>query len=169
MKKEINLEIELNQVIGSKFSLSSKKDRKGLITYWCNLDNASDIKKVAIILNRIGGRLITVTASKLKDDSKEIVYHFDLHGACCNIILNIDDNKVDSITPILKTADWTERELKELYDIEIIGHPNPKRLFLDETIAEGVMNNYIPLSEAMNGSSSQTLWEKVITATSEEN
>lgn len=169
MKNQTDFEKELIQVIGAKFSFSSKKDKKNVTSSWCRLDDAFDIKKVALFMERIDGRLITITASNIENDLKEIVYHFDLLGDCCNIVIKIDDNKVESITPILKTADWTERELKELYDIDVIGHPNPKRLFLEETIEEGIMNNYISLSEAMNGASSQTLWEKVLSATDKEN
>jgi Ni,Fe-hydrogenase III component G len=169
MKDKIDFEKNLTQVIGESFSFSLKKDKKNVASSWCRLDNASDIKAVALFMQKIDGRLITITASNIKNDLKEIVYHFDLHGECCNIVVNIDDNKIDSITPILKTADWTERELKELYDVEVIGHPNPQRLFLDETIEEGVMNNYISLSEAMNGASTQTIWEKILNSKDKDN
>lgn len=168
MKNRIDFKKELSDLIGDNFSFDQKEDKKGVVCMWCRLHKASFIKELAKLMKKIDGRLITVTASKLKDDLKEIIYHFDLDGDVCNVVININDNKVDSITPILKTADWTERELQELYSIEVINHPNPKRLFLEETIDEGIMNQYIPLSEAMNGSSSQTLWEKVISANKEQ-
>jgi Ni,Fe-hydrogenase III component G len=158
----------LRQMIGTNFSLTSQQDKKGVVSMWCRLESPSDISVVALLMEKIEGRLMTITAYNIDNGLKEIAYHFDLDGDCCTVTVQIDNNEVVSITPILKTADWTERELKELYDINVIGHPNPKRLFLEDSIAEGVMNEYIPLSEAMNGSSSQTLWEKVISATNEE-
>jgi len=169
MKDKSDFEKNLSQVIGESFTFSFKKDKKNIGSSWCRLDNACDIKDVALFMQKIDGRLITITASDIGNDVKEIIYHFDLLGDCCNIVVRIDDNKIESITPILKTADWTERELKELYAIEVIGHPNPKRLFLEETIEEGVMNNYISLSEAMNGASSQTIWEKILNTKDKEN
>lgn len=163
----------LKQKISNSFSLVSQKDNKGVISSWCRLETPNDITNVALIMKEIDGRLMTVTAYNVKDGAKEnlkdIAYHFALKGDTCTVTIQIDNNEVVSITPILKAADWTERELKELYAIKLIGHPNPKRLFLEETIDEGVMNNLIPLSEAMNGSSSQTLWEKVISANAKEN
>ncbi|HEX3028897.1 MAG TPA: NADH-quinone oxidoreductase subunit C, partial [Clostridia bacterium] len=68
---------------------------------------------------------------------------------------------VKSITPVLKSADWHEREMRELYNIELQGHPNSKRLFLDENI-HMTDHTMIPLSEALNGASTNTLWEKIM-------
>lgn len=158
----------LKQKISNTFSLISHKDNKGVISSWCRLKTPSDITNVALTMKEIDGRLMTITAYNVKENLKDIAYHFALKGDSCTVTIQIDNNEVVSITPILKAADWTERELKELYDIKLIGHPNPKRLFLEETIEEGVMNSLIPLSEAMNGSSSQTLWEKVISTNSKE-
>jgi len=165
---------QLSKEIGQTFSLRWETDNKGVVIGWCRLDSPLQITNVALVIAKIGARLMTITAYNIKDeqdnDIHEIAYHFDLDGATCTvtIVIPFDGGEVNSITPILKTADWTERELQELYDIKVIGHPNPKRLFLDDSIDEGVMNNLISLSEAMNGASSQTLWEKVISANSKE-
>jgi Ni,Fe-hydrogenase III component G len=51
--------------------------------------------------------------------------------------------------------------MQELYNIKLQGHPNPKRLFLDENV-HMTDHTMIPLSEAMNGSSTSTLWEKIM-------
>ncbi|AEF93241.1 NADH dehydrogenase (ubiquinone) 30 kDa subunit [Desulfotomaculum nigrificans CO-1-SRB] len=165
---------KLTQAVGEGFSLRWETDSKGVVTGWCRLNDHSQITNVALVVSRLGGRVITITAYKTKDaqqrDIHEIAYHFDLDGCTCTVTIEIprDIGKVNSITPILKSADWTERELQELYGIKVVGHPNPKRLFLDETIDEGIMNKLIPLSVAMNGATSKTLWEKVFAATSKE-
>ncbi|MDK2985110.1 MAG: NADH-quinone oxidoreductase subunit [Clostridia bacterium] len=176
MDRNIQKEFEekLIRTIGQGFSLRWETDSKGVVTGWCRLDDHSRITNVAMIVSGLGGRVITITAYKTKDvhqrDIHEIAYHFDLDGCTCTVTIEIPRNsgKVNSITPILKSADWTERELQELYGIKVVGHPNPKRLFLDETIDEGIMNKLIPLSVAMNGATSKTLWEKVFAATSKE-
>ncbi|MFT7003697.1 MAG: NADH-quinone oxidoreductase subunit C [Sulfurimonas sp.] len=158
----------LEEMIHDSFSVVSKKDSKGILSSWGILKDPCDIEKVALTIKEIDGRLMTITAYTVKDNLKDIVYHFDLDGHTFNITTQIKDGEITSITPILKAADWTERELKELYDIKITGHPNPSRLFLDETIEEGVMNQLMPLSEAMSGASSQTLWEKVMSSNQKE-
>ena len=148
-----------------KYSLHWDIDSKGLVEGWCHFRKKESIIQVANIMLEIKARLITVTAHKIvKENKHEIAYHFDLDGSACTICIPVpfDKNEVPSITHILKTADWTERELQELYDIKVLNHPNPKRLFLEDTIEGGIMNSMISLSEAMIGASSQTLWEKVI-------
>ncbi|AVX19378.1 MULTISPECIES: NADH-quinone oxidoreductase subunit C [Carboxydocella] len=176
MKRDIQEEFaeKLARVVGDGFSLRWETDSKGVVTGWCRLRDHRHITNVALIVASLGGRVITITAYKTKDaqqrDGHEIAYHFDLDGCTCTVTIEIprDSGKVNSITPILKSADWTERELQELYGIEVVGHPNPRRLFLDETIDEGIMDKLIPLSVAMNGATSKTLWEKVLAAISQE-
>ncbi|GAV21862.1 NADH-quinone oxidoreductase subunit C [Carboxydothermus pertinax] len=165
---------KLTRALGAEFSLRWERNSKGVVTGWCRLHDHRHITTVALIVASLGGRVITITAYKTKDDqqrdSHEIAYHFDLDGCTCTVTIEVpgDSGKVNSITPILKSADWTERELQELYGIKVVGHPNPKRLFLDDTIDEGIMNDFIPLSIAMQGATSKTLWEKVLAATSQE-
>ena len=166
-----NFTEQLTKELGSAFSLYWETDRKGVTTGWCKLNNSTDITNVALIIARIGARLMTITAYNIENKNvHQIAYHIDLDGTTCTVTIEIPHSggKVISITPILKTADWTERELQELYDIEVVGHPNPKRLFLEENIDEGIMNKLIPLSSAMNGTSTQTLWEKVLDNSTED-
>jgi len=51
--------------------------------------------------------------------------------------------------------------MSELYGIALLNHPNPKRLFLDESIKESVVKEYFSLSTAMSGKVSEELWKKV--------
>ncbi|MBT8762826.1 NADH-quinone oxidoreductase subunit C [Desulfohalobiaceae bacterium Ax17] len=165
---------ELTEAVGEGFSLRWETDSKGVVTGWCRLDDHNQITDVARIVSKLGGRVITASAYKTKNaqqaEVREIAYHFDLDGCTCTVTIEIpaSNGKVKSITPILKSADWTERELQELYGIKLVGHPNPKRLFLDRSIDEGIMDKLIPLSVAMNGASTKTLWEKVFAGTSKE-
>ena len=49
-----------------------------------------------------------------------------------NIKVKLDAQKpaVDSVTSIYRGADWHEREMAEMFGIDIIGHPNLKTLLL---------------------------------------
>jgi Ni,Fe-hydrogenase III large subunit/Ni,Fe-hydrogenase III component G len=45
---------------------------------------------------------------------------------------------VDSITPVIPGADWSERECRDAIGVEPLGHPDPKRLLLPDDWPEGV-------------------------------
>lgn len=71
----------------------------------------------------------------------EILYHFtpDKLDIVFSIRAALDKNnpEIESITPILKAAEWIEREMWELLGINIKGHPNLKRLLLADDWPEG--------------------------------
>lgn len=72
----------------------------------------------------------------------EILYHFSFDGQ--NLIISIrtllDRSKpeVESITSIIKGAEWIEREIWELLGVNFKNHPNLKRLLMSEDWPEGV-------------------------------
>lgn len=63
----------------------------------------------------------------------EVVYH--MHSISKKHRIRVktqvaDGEKVDSVTSIWGTADWTERETYDMYGIEFEGHPNMKRIYM---------------------------------------
>jgi len=151
---------ELKERLTGDYELRDEKDEKGNIQIWLKLHNRKDILHVAEVVKELGGRCVIISAYK-KDDHHVLVYHLDIDGMLLNVEVELFDNKVDSITLILNSANWTESEFKEMFGIELIGHPNPARLFLDESIAEGILGEYMPLSQAMNGAATCCMWEKI--------
>ncbi|WP_024788353.1 MULTISPECIES: NADH-quinone oxidoreductase subunit C [unclassified Lebetimonas] len=151
---------ELKERITGEYSLREETDAKGNIQIWLKLFNRKDILHVAQVIKDFGGRCVIISAYK-KDDHHVLVYHLDIDGMLVNVEVELFDDTVDSITPILNSANWTEREFKEMFGINLVGHPNPKRLFLDESIAEGILGEYMPLSQAMNGAATCCMWEKI--------
>lgn len=97
-------------------------------------------------------------------ESYEIAYHFDLDGNTLTLIvfLPIDAGTVESLTPLFRNADWSERELMEIYNIQVVGHPNPRRLFLDESVEPAVLERLIPFSALVNAASTKSLWEQIL-------
>ena len=174
---------EMAQRLGDKFSLRWDTDKKGVVCGWCRLEQADDICVVAEIMSGLKGRLMLISPLNTpeafaenapsynpyndSDAKKPIVvvinYHFFFNGINLTVCITLPDNErtVKSITPILKSADWQEREMQEFYNIKLQGHPNPKKLFLDEGV-HMTDHTMIPLSEAMDGSSTSTLWEKIM-------
>lgn len=169
---------DMTRKLGKKFELRWDIDKKGVVCGWCRLADPKDIYTVAEIVAGYKGRVITIsplnTPSDIPVNMPEpsdpqkpirlvINYHFYFNGVNCTATISLPDNArtVKSITPVLISADWHEREMQDLFNIKLLGHPNPKRLFLDESISF-TDHTMIPLSEALNGASTSTLWEKIM-------
>lgn len=131
-----------------------------LDSLWCELSDKELLVQLAELLQGMNARVCMVTAY-VHEKGHNIVYHFDVNGVMLNITLFVDDKSVPSITPFFKSADWTERELSELYGIALENHPNPKRLFIDDAIKEEVLKEYYTLSSMMSGKINETLWSRI--------
>lgn len=98
-----------------------------------------------------------------------LAYHFDVHGYTVTVTVPLDpaENSVPTITPWFRNADWNEREFAELFDVHVDGNTNPKRLFLDPEIDEGILNEVIPLTIMMNGACTKDMWERIMEVNAE--
>ena len=65
-----------------------------------------------------------------------VVYHLTsttrLHRLCIKCRVPEDDPTITSLTPIWPGANWLERETYDLYGIKFIGHPDLRRIYLNE-------------------------------------
>lgn len=139
---------------------------------WLKLENAADLTKVMEVLQSLHARLCTITAyaedRSLEAKQRAIAYHFAIQSVLFCVTIQIYDKEtlepleIPSITPYFRNADWNEREFMEMYNIKIINHPNPKRLFLDERLDAGIMTKLIPFSSMVHGTGSKDLWEQVM-------
>ncbi len=94
---------------------------------------AENIRAVAqYLFKEMGCRLSTATAQEIYRGI-EVLYHFS-HDAsgdyfCPRIIMTDKNNPVmPSITPVVKGAEWIEREMAEYWGITFDGHPRPEAL-----------------------------------------
>lgn len=144
------------------------EDAFGNAFHWYTLNTPDDILKAAEIMKAPGARLAIIAAyTRPEVDGKlpqSACYEFVLQGTVYGITVNMDSAhpSVPSIARIFANADWHEREMMELYGIKITNHPNPKRLFLDEELDKGLLGDIVPLSIMMNGSTSNDLWERIL-------
>ncbi len=144
------------------------EDRTGNRFYWFRLDASEGLTRAAELLAAFEARMCTVTAyDPAREHGRtrhEIAYHFACAGTMVTVTVPLFEGtrSVPSITPHFRNADWNEREFMELYGINVVGHPNPRRLFLDETLDRGIMNRVIPVSVLMSGASSTDLWERIL-------
>jgi len=168
METRENITAALSRWTGEEVAVAWRLDRKGVATGWCRLRDTASILPVARAVADLEGRLSMVTAYLPKAAQRmgvrEIAYHFDLDGTTLTIGLELptEGAQVPSLTPIFRNADWNEREFMELYDIKVTGHPDPRRLFLDESIEPAAFERLIPYSTFSNGASSKMLWERVM-------
>lgn len=125
------------------------------------LKDKNDIVGVARLVHKGAGRVITVSPY-IVEGGHEIAYHFDLGGMIITVTVFTDDMIVPAITPVLNSANWTEREMKDLFGLAAVGHPcADERLILDESMAQDVFGEYISLSDAMAGAATNKLWEHI--------
>ncbi len=156
-----------NDAIKSKvfatYDIKEDIDSYGNPNCWIILHDKRDMEVIAKAVKASKGRCVVATAYKNEsNDTHTVIYHFDIDGMIINVQIDTDDQTVISITPILRSADWAEREMREMYSIEPIGHPCKDRLFLDYSLAKGVLNEYISLSKMQLGvSDTDVLWSKV--------
>jgi NADH-quinone oxidoreductase subunit C len=83
-------------------------------------------------------RLSTVTAVDRypAEPRFEIVYH--LHSVARNARLRLkcrvggEQPRIDSVTPVWRSADWYEREVFDLFGVRFNGHPDLRRIMLPD-------------------------------------
>lgn len=102
------------------------------LRYYFEVKNENLLHVVDYIFNNMGCRLSTATATELYKGI-EVLYHFshDKSGTyyCPRIIMTDKDNpQMNSITPIVRGAEWIEREMAEMFGIDFIGHPRKEPL-----------------------------------------
>jgi Ni,Fe-hydrogenase III large subunit/Ni,Fe-hydrogenase III component G len=87
--------------------------------------------------------VISVGADDRPYSGNFMVYHdfaFDKDKILSSIIVQLpaDNPKVDSISDIVPGANWAEREIRDMFGIEPVGHPYPKRLILPDGWPDGL-------------------------------
>ncbi|WP_183344617.1 NADH-quinone oxidoreductase subunit C [Geomonas paludis] len=153
---------------GEETTVTWRRDRKGVVTGWCRLPSGEALLPAARAVAELNGRLAMVTPylpeRAREKGEREIAYHFDLDGATLTltVILPLQWARVPSLTPIFRNCDWHERELMELYDVQVVGHPDPRRLFLDHTLPNAPFERLVPYSTFTNAATGKALWDKVL-------
>ena len=89
---------------------------------------------VRFLMQKGQARFVTATSWEGLNGAIEIWYHFDFFQTPQLISLGVSlrsgEYQVPSISPLVKNADWIEREISELLGVVFIGHPNPGHLLL---------------------------------------
>lgn len=100
--------------------------------------DASDIKKVASHLSKNFPFLMDVCGVDYPDRSErfDVVYHFadpERNNRRLRVKAKVKENEsIESVTSIYKSADWFEREAFDLFGIKFDNHPNLRRILCHE-------------------------------------
>jgi len=106
--------------------------------------------------------LINAATDAVQHDGKYLVFYifsFDREKIflCIQVAVDSTEPQIDSITPIIAGANWSERETRDLVGIDLRNHPDPRRLILADDWPEGVYPlrkdfpyDYRPPSEPQN-------------------
>ena len=54
------------------------------------------------------------------------------------VLLSSEAPEVESISPIVKGAQWIEREIQDILGVKFLNHPDPRRFILADDWPEGV-------------------------------
>ncbi len=96
---------------------------------------------VRILWNEMHGRWGVITGVDVVGGI-ELLYHFifDKHHRVVTLKTTVEKPfpEIESVTPIVPAAEWTEREAMDLLGVKFRNHPRPERLLLSDDWPEGV-------------------------------
>lgn len=78
-----------------------------------------------------GARFVSEFASE-RDDGFAAHVVLDLGGDYLLLESPLEGEEFPSLTPAVPAANWPEREMRDLFGLEPVGHPNPSRLVVPE-------------------------------------
>lgn len=124
---------EIRERLGNKEAWVNKSE-----AWW--LENPSlDVEKMARLMVETGARLVTVTASRAREDEFRVIYHWDLQGRLLNFVTTTHLITIPSITSICPAADWIEREIHDYFAVNFAGRELPT-LVLSEQDRPGIFS-----------------------------
>lgn len=90
------------------------------------------VPAVETILDSGVWHLSTITCQQ-KKEKLVLLYHFWYRrGLTLRISLDMENAKINSITPLLPGAEFYEREVREMFGVEFVGLPNPTPFLLPD-------------------------------------
>ena len=108
---------------------------------YIEIDSKDIIDFAKFIFNELGARFNTASCTDMHEGF-EILYHFTIEEAILIISLRTtldkDSPEIDSLTSIMKGAEWIEREIHELFGVEFKGHSRLIKLLLPDDWPENL-------------------------------
>ncbi len=138
MKEREELVTKIEEKLAGKV-VSSRRDIPNRMYVYIEGENLPEA--VRLLFDELSGRYVILTGVDTPV-GVEVLYHFSFDRVglvvTLRVLLDKDKPEIDSITPIVRGAEWIEREIHELLGVEFVGHPNMRRLILAEDWPKGV-------------------------------
>jgi NADH/F420H2 dehydrogenase subunit C len=120
------------QITGKELDLKTLKgDYLGL-----EIDRTNLVAVCRFLRDQLGFDLLSSISGVDMLDHLETVYHLRslTRGQLLQIKVRLDHEKpeVDSVVSVWQTANWLERETYDLFGIKFAGHPDLRRMLLDD-------------------------------------
>lgn len=118
-----------------------KAEKRSVKRIYVDFRPEAIVELAGFMFKDMGCRFVTATGIHTPAGF-EILYHFshDPSGAVISLRALLTDThhpQIESITPVIRGAEWIEREMWELLGINFKNHPNLKRLLLADEWPEG--------------------------------
>ena len=127
----------IKSTFGNRFT--DWEEKPGRRIYF-RIDPRHVVDLAQFLFNDLRARFTTASGIDQKD-TMEILYHFsfDKFGYVVSAKVRIPKKKleVESITPVIRGAEWIEREMWELLGITFKNHPDMRHLLLKDDWPEG--------------------------------
>ncbi|MCD6169330.1 MAG: NADH-quinone oxidoreductase subunit C [Candidatus Latescibacteria bacterium] len=135
-------EIEPIKAIRERFSKEIIKFReKSEKRYYILIEKKDLLEVVNFLFNDLKARYIIETGLDTAEGI-EILYHFSFDNlgkvVSLRVLLSPETPEVESISPIVKGAQWIEREIQDILGVKFLNHPDPRRFILADDWPEGV-------------------------------
>ncbi|RKY73510.1 MAG: hypothetical protein DRQ24_02255 [Candidatus Latescibacterota bacterium] len=109
--------------------------------YYVLIDKKDLLKVVNSLFNDLKARYVIETGLDTPEGI-EILYHFSFDNlgkvVSLRVLLSSEAPEVESISPIVKGAQWIEREIQDILGVKFLNHPDPRRFILADDWPEGV-------------------------------
>ena len=124
--------VPISQITGKELTLKALKgDFLGL-----EVDRTNLVAVSRFLRDQLGFDLLSCISGVDMLDHIETVYHVRslTRGQLLQIKIRLDHEKpeVDSVVSVWPTANWLERETYDLFGIKFTGHPDLRRMLLDD-------------------------------------
>jgi Ni,Fe-hydrogenase III large subunit/Ni,Fe-hydrogenase III component G len=133
------LQIKLREALGTGLQQVATRD------HWLRAVVAREAISAAadLLFNQIGARFL-ISAGTDRPDRGDLaithIFSLDAEKIFITIETAIDPARpeIDSITPLIPGANWSEREFRDMVGVHPSGHPDPRRLVLSDDWPENV-------------------------------